>query len=203
MTEQEWLSCTDPRSMLEWLRTSGRLSERKARLFAVACCRRIWPRLTDERSRMAVEVAERYADGAATNRELRFAFSCAADAYAFVAASHTADAQAAAGAANTARPEAHYHGSYMTPREEHPKLLRELFGPLPFRKVHIDPPCLTPAVLTLAQAIYEGRQFQDLPILADALEEAGCSDPDILAHCRGPGPHVRGCWLLDLLLGKT
>ena len=57
-------------------------------------------------------------------------------------------------------------------------------------------------MLNLAQAIYEERRFGDLPVLADALEEAGCTDADILSHCRGPGPHVRGCWVVDLLLGK-
>jgi hypothetical protein len=54
----------------------------------------------------------------------------------------------------------------------------------------------------LAQGIYEERAFDDLPVLADALEEAGCDQPDLLAHLRGPGPHVRGCWAVDLLLGK-
>jgi hypothetical protein len=56
---------------------------------------------------------------------------------------------------------------------------------------------------TLAQAIYQDRVFQNLPILADALEEAGCTDADILNHCRQPGEHVRGCWVLDALLGKS
>ena len=51
--------------------------------------------------------------------------------------------------------------------------------------------------------IYQERAFERLPILADALEEAGCDDPDILSHLRGPGPHVRGCWALDLVLGKA
>jgi hypothetical protein len=58
------------------------------------------------------------------------------------------------------------------------------------------------AVPKLAHDIYEERRFEDLPILADALEEAGCANADILAHCRQPGAHVRGCWVLDLLLGK-
>lgn len=55
----------------------------------------------------------------------------------------------------------------------------------------------------LAQSIYNDRAFERLPILGDALEEAGCNNPDLLAHCKDPGPHVRGCWLVDLLLGKA
>jgi hypothetical protein len=55
----------------------------------------------------------------------------------------------------------------------------------------------------LAEAIYDERRFSDMPILADALEEAGCDNTDVPAHCRGPGPHVRGCWVIDLLLGRN
>jgi hypothetical protein len=81
-------------------------------------------------------------------------------------------------------------------------LLRDIVGN-PFR----PPPVLAPAVLAyhgatvprLAQAIRDTRDFDHLPVLADALEEAGCTGPDLLAHCRGPGPHVLGCWVLDLL----
>ena len=57
-------------------------------------------------------------------------------------------------------------------------------------------------VVKMAQAVYEERAFDRLPVLADALEEAGCADADLLSHLRGPGPHVRGCWAVDLLLGK-
>jgi hypothetical protein len=55
---------------------------------------------------------------------------------------------------------------------------------------------------TSPSPIYDDRRFQDLPILVDALEEAGCANVDILGHCRGPGPHARGCWVVDLILGK-
>jgi hypothetical protein len=80
-------------------------------------------------------------------------------------------------------------------------LLRDISGN-PFRPVILNPGWLTPNVITLACTIYESRRFQALPILADALEEAGCADSEILGHCRGPVEHVRGCWVLDLILAK-
>lgn len=84
-------------------------------------------------------------------------------------------------------------------------LLREIFGN-PFRPPAIDPAWRSwndGTVRRLAEAIYEQRRFADLPILADALEEAGCADAALLDHLRGPGPHVLGCWALDLLLAKS
>jgi hypothetical protein len=57
--------------------------------------------------------------------------------------------------------------------------------------------------VALARAIYQGRDFASLPVLADALEEAGCTDPDLLAHCRRPGGHLLGCWVLDMVLGRS
>jgi hypothetical protein len=79
--------------------------------------------------------------------------------------------------------------------------LRDIFNN-PFRPITLDPSWLTPKINVLAQAIYTDRALDQMPILADALEKAGCANPEILGHCRGPGPHVRGCWALDLLLGK-
>jgi hypothetical protein len=73
------------------------------------------------------------------------------------------------------------------------------------RPVTISPAWLSwndGTVVKLARTIYDDRGFEDLPVLADALEDAGCTDEAILGHCRGPGPHVRGCWVVDLLLGK-
>jgi hypothetical protein len=85
------------------------------------------------------------------------------------------------------------------------KYLRCIVGRLPFRPVSIPPAVLAwngGTVGRLAQAIYEERGFDRLPILADALEEAGCGNADMLSHCREQGTHVRGCWVVDLLLGK-
>jgi broad specificity phosphatase PhoE len=80
-------------------------------------------------------------------------------------------------------------------------LLRDLLGD-PFRPLPLDATWLTPVVRSVAKVAYDERRFEDLPVLADALEEAGCDNADILSHLRGPGPHVRGCWAVDLLLGK-
>ncbi len=82
------------------------------------------------------------------------------------------------------------------------ELLRDIFGN-PFRPVTFDPAWRTEAAVGIAQAAYDSRKFGNLPILADALQDAGCDHPDILAHLRGPGPHVRGCWVVDLVLGKA
>jgi hypothetical protein len=68
--------------------------------------------------------------------------------------------------------------------------------------VVLEPPLLTPALRARAEGIYADRAFDRLPILADALQDAGCENPDVLGHCRGDGPHVRGCWVVDLVLGK-
>jgi hypothetical protein len=80
-------------------------------------------------------------------------------------------------------------------------VLRDIFGNL-FRAVAFDPRWQTSTAVGLARQMYESRVFGPMPILADALREAGCEDADVLGHCRGDGPHVRGCWVIDLLLGK-
>jgi hypothetical protein len=80
-------------------------------------------------------------------------------------------------------------------------MLRDIFGNT-FRPITFNPTWLTPNVVQLAQSIYNDRAFDRLPVMADALVQAGCDNDEILAHCRGPGPHVRGCWVIDLMLGK-
>jgi hypothetical protein len=229
MTEQEWLTCTDPTPMLVFLWEKP--SERKMRLFAVACCRRIWHLLIDKRSREAVEVAERYPDGGATDEELETA-SLAAEAVWDADMKRAAKEGkwdrrsrlpyygASAAAYNVAIPLGWWGAApaFRPPdeiaRETVPDtgaegaaqcvLLWDIFGN-PFRPVVINPSWLAwndEMVVKLAQAIYDERAFDRLPVLADALEEAGCTNRDILNHCRQPAVHVRGCWAVDLLLGK-
>ncbi|WP_246173677.1 hypothetical protein [Limnoglobus roseus] len=81
------------------------------------------------------------------------------------------------------------------------KLLRDIFGN-PFHPVAFDPTWRTSTAVAFANEMYQSRDFSGMPILADALQDAGCENEDILNHCRGEGPHVRGCWVVDLILGK-
>ncbi|HYT87959.1 MAG TPA: hypothetical protein VEL76_04510 [Gemmataceae bacterium] len=221
MTADDWASCMDPTVMLHDLR-SGRASGRKFRLWGCACVRRIWSLLTDERSRKAVEVAERYADGFVGDEELRIAAAAApvelthsvTAADAACGAVHPDPARAAEFAAFAARaavvrataatqsPRAARAVAKAAERAAQATLLRCVFGSRPFHPVVIDPSWRTPSVLTLANSIYENLRFEDMPVLADALEEAGCTDSAILDHCRGSGAHTRGCWPVDLLLDK-
>jgi hypothetical protein len=83
----------------------------------------------------------------------------------------------------------------------HCDIIRDIFGN-PFRSVPFAPEWRTPTVLAMARQMYESRDFSPMPILADALQDAGCGSDDILIHCRRPGPHVRGCWVVDAVLSK-
>ncbi|MFO0806182.1 MAG: hypothetical protein U0791_24025 [Gemmataceae bacterium] len=80
-------------------------------------------------------------------------------------------------------------------------MLRDIFGN-PFRPVAFDPSWRTSTAVAIAKGMYESRDFAPMPLLADALQDAGCEHADILDHCRGPGPHVKGCWVVDLVLGR-
>jgi hypothetical protein len=297
MTEAEWLACEDPRPLLTFL--NGRWGARKARLFGAANVRRAWYLLIDERSRRAVEVAERYADGRATERERAGARRAAGNAHGTVyrahpqhpartiyclpaqaarllaekvylpsltgladesigrcACQHTEDETSeATGHAqirlaltdatfvalqnlgvpsavrdrllplgNNARSRSELVRELATvlgaeelnryrsvildwSRVDTPEtkilaaLVRDTFGN-PFRPVALAPEWRTDTVPGIAHQMYESRDFAAMPILADALQDAGCDSADILDHCRGLGPHVRGCWVVDLLLAK-
>jgi hypothetical protein len=93
-------------------------------------------------------------------------------------------------------------GETSAEREAQCMILRDLVGN-PFRPITPYAEWLSMTVTRLAETIYTDRTFDRLPILADALEETGCDNADILNHCRQPGEHVRGCWVVDLILGKS
>jgi hypothetical protein len=216
MTEKEWPECNDPKLMFKTLRC--RLRHRKNRLFAAACCRCNWHYFTDQRSRTAIETAERHADGAARDDELRQAHTDAGAAHAEAFRIHgKVGACVEWGAAYVADRFAYTaakNASWMSANRREPNasigadfriqaaLVRDIFGN-PFRPIAIDPRWLTSNVVDLANVIYVDRNFDKMPILADALMDAGCDNEDMLSHCRSDGPHVRGCWIVDLLLGKS
>jgi hypothetical protein len=179
--------------MLEFL--ADRASDRKLQLFGSACHRRIpakaairWEQL--RRGGNLPAVAGRRGVASNERKALVRAAVEAENAVAIVTCgiNRKADKQVVAA----------------EEREAQCTLVRDIFGN-PFRPVAIEPSWLTwndGTVVKVAQGIDEERAFGHLPLLADALEEAGCTDPGILEHLRGPGPHVRGCWVVDLLLGK-
>jgi hypothetical protein len=224
MTEQEWQASVNAQKMIAALRGKG--SERLWRLFAVACARRVEVLLRYPESRKALDVAERFADGAATVEELTAArtqakaaarqahydeymdeiranFGWDAEYEAVCAAMRAAEAAVQCVAEDIGKNPGGER-SVIAESLQLPDLLREIFGS-PFQWTTIDPAWLAwndGAARKLAQMIYDNRAFDSLPILADALGEAGCTDAAILEHLRGPGLHVRGCWCLDLLLDK-
>jgi hypothetical protein len=224
MTEAEWLACTDLREMLEFLREKS--SDRKLRLFACACCRRIPEVSTYRRARIALDAVERYADGLEDESSV-LEFGEAAYKGARWTRDGTRSAAVAASQACCNPSETHLFltcvnvvcnnvvGTEAVNAERAflAACLREIFGPLPFRPVSLDPSWLTwkdGTIPKMAQVIYEDRDLPSghldnarLAVLGDALEDAGCTDADILNHCRAAAPHVRGCWVIDLLLGKA
>jgi hypothetical protein len=214
MTEAEWASCTNPKAMLTFLAEQRKASERQYRLFACACFRRVWHALTDPHARQAVEVAERYADGLADEAERetiltdvanRRKFGAQAARWAVVAVARTAAVLAVDVAGQTAAclPDQEYDPDRWA--AETPKqcdLLRDIWGPLPFRPVAVAASYRTAEVLDLAQTIYNERGFDRMLELGQALHRAGCNDREMLQHCVWSEEHTRGCWLIDLLLAK-
>ena len=209
MTEAEWLSGSNPMTMLEWL--DGSASDRKFRLYACADCRRIWPWLEgDADGQKAVEVAERFADGTASELELRSAHATPGllGSYAYqtvapdAASGAWATASSIADAVGYAVASAEVESATQDVKRAQALLVRDIFGN-PFRPVTFAPEWRTDTARALAARMYDARDFSAMPILADALQDAGCDSADILDHCRAPhATHVRGCWVVDLVLGK-
>jgi hypothetical protein len=219
MTEAEWLTSTDPRPMLDFL--CGRVPERKSRLFGVACCRRLWRwsataspdfAIDEDRLATALDEIERVADGVREEpsdwfqpRPWRVSEWHAARA------AMRADASAAAEAVQTWVSVSADQSEFQTRGGGVTELLEEMAAQCgllrcvignPFRPTTADPAWLTSAVTALARQMYDSLDFTAMPILADALQDAGCDSDDVLNHCRSDGVHVRGCWVVDALLGK-
>jgi hypothetical protein len=253
--EAAWFTATDPKPMFALLR--GKERGRRFRLFACACCWRVDHLLTDDRSRQALELMERFLDGEASRHDYALGETMAADAYTAQARviggreagrrSSEADgvrmmasvfaAQAVTDCfGNVADAAGDCRGAlrgYATAdlsdetqmretgdrieaaeRSAQAALLREIFGN-PFQSEPFQSEWRTKTVLDLASRIYASRDFESMPILADALQDAGCENERILSHCRyssltaaDPGrggrtsSHVRGCWVVDLILGR-
>jgi hypothetical protein len=242
MNEQQWLACAESGPMLGHL--LGQASDRKLRLFAVACCRRA----QDVGRQRALETAEQYADWLVHDDELeaereRIGLSDdwviqAFDALLAREIAPTLVAEVASrlvwhagvradhaqrrllrkvrrelrrrgrkgeapttGPAPEGEPEEARATAEMEERRGQCELLLCIFGN-PFRPVVLDSAWRAPTAVMLAQGIYVERAFDRLPFLADALEDAGCTSKELLDHLRAPGPHARGCFALDLLLGK-
>lgn len=207
----------------------GRLTERKQRLLACACVRRVEGMLSAPVLRAVIDASEAFADGGLTLDDLEAAFR-AASAASKALPPHSPVALAAWAATRTAT-----HPQYCVRRFDRQETLHLsqivtealIPGDGPFdprvadaRQVEADahqrlledielpdvavfaPRWRSDAVLSMARGMYESRDFHPIPILADALQDAGCEEETLLTHCLGPGPHVRGCWVVDLVLEK-
>jgi hypothetical protein len=210
MTETEWLACDDSGPMLEFVR--DKVSNRKLWLFAAASFWRLADLLPDPRQQQAIEVLELLAEGTITRSECRGVASDARLAagehrfddnrhftgimlYREHCSSSIGDHAITAAAGREDHPE----------RREQARLMRCIVGN-PFRPVGpIGPAILSwnaGTIQSLARTIYDKRAIDRMPLLADALEDAGCTDAELLGHLRSPGPHVHGCWAVDLLSGR-
>lgn len=243
MNRIQWLTCNDPRRMLAYLLEYGRPNERKLRLWACACCRYyFYLPFVSRRALEAVEAAERFADGEIDDKGRGLALNASnniEDSTERLPAQACLRADIRAGVVQI-------NNCYNTHLDFvfHAELLREVFGNHPLNNYlgywdELRAQCCLDwrggLLSNMAADIYQRRDWAAMPVLADALEDAGCSHQEIVQHCRGlrrcpgcslvgeersgwcelchrhtaelswvrTGPHVRGCWVLDLLMGKS
>jgi hypothetical protein len=220
MTEEEWLASQNANPMLGSL--FGHFTCRKLRLFCLACCYEKWDVFADPRERRVLHVAKRMVEGEASEEECKAARDLWRAFYEenrrrgynpfapnflpeTVIWSNVSEADAASFADSVA-----YMGIFRADgferllqlsKFDQATFLRDIVGN-PFRPVAFDSRWRTADAVGLARGVYEERAFERLPLLADALMDAGCGDEQVLSHCRSEGPHVRGCWVVDLVLGK-
>jgi hypothetical protein len=203
VTEAEWLAGEEPVQMLDHL--NGKVSDRRLRLFAVACCyvSRRGPPPADRTE--SYEAVVNFVDGVGTREEMCRQWQSNVDD----TSEQTWPERPFEWAREFFIPETFLFQGPTGFIEEPPvsphellALLRDIFGN-PFRPVAFDPAWRTDTAVVLARQMYEAREFSAMPILADALQDAGCYNDDVLNHCRdATAQHVRGCWVVDLVLGK-
>jgi len=217
MTEQEWLATTDPIPMLSFV--EGKASDRQLRLFVTACCSQVWSLLDHTPSKLAIDVASRYTDHQADRDELDAARRTVEGwEYGY----HLEKALASAVCQEPphlvqvisnseqlltrqyeVERKVHRAKAGTVPTPRYTAMIRDIIGN-PFHAVAFASEWRTDTSLGLARHLYERLDFSIMPILADALQDAGCDSDEILNHCRDEGQvHVRGCWVLDGLLGKS
>lgn len=223
MTEAEWLAFTDPQRLL--FGGCVGLTRRRLCLIAAAFARcaarlvppeRIDPALNrlesmDEPGGMPTEhggavlavtaVGRLMVEAASRLTRTDYSHQCTPDPSLITAVSDVGILARIANAAVRSGRGRSVKAARIRERQQQRGLIREIAGN-PFRPAAFDPSWLTSTVVALAQGVHRDRAFDRLPILADALQDAGCENVDILNHCRQPGAHVRGCWVIDLLLGK-
>lgn len=229
MNETEWLTAREPWGMISFVRELT--SRRKLRLFTCACCRQVLNPFAPPLMERTIAAAEAFADGeislstllqvravvaaesnaARRDNANRIGYLCHLWDACLSACWDGGEAEAAQDAAlATARaaadvpwPATEGHPSeFVGELSNQADLLRDVCGN-PFTSCGLEPEWLTDTVVGMAKAIYTGHAFDQLPVLADALQDVGCDSEDILGHCRSEGEHVRGCWVVDLLLGKA
>jgi hypothetical protein len=232
MTEAEWLACTgsdDWQSFTDDMQAclKDRVSFRKLALFAFACCHHINPGLTDPRSVRALQVAERFVEGSASEEEWQAAYGESKSVcYMFqeillyeVSVLSPGEPSLAANLIDTAvvlsnsdfkyvqqvcyiAKHAQGLGDEGRERRWQAQVLCDILGEIE-PSPELKSSWYTDAAISLARRMYDSRDFSPMPILADALEDAGCDNKTIMNHCRSGGPHVRGCWVVDLLTGRS
>lgn len=178
------------REKVKNLLSESKCSRRKTTLFACACVRQVWHLLTDDRSKKAIEAAEDYVDGSISLKKLQTATVAAATYAAADAATYATDAATYDAAADATRKKQETRQIV---------LLQEIINPGKHPEIRLQNN--TKTIQALAERCYLG-DWGLAPLLADALEETGCDDHEIMNHLRGPNTHVKGCWAVDLILGK-
>jgi hypothetical protein len=212
MDEATWQTTDNYTRMMDWL--GPRMSKRKRFLFGCATAQMVWDRLTWECNRQAIEITEQHADGLATRKELAAAYQnliwepvMYTEWHIMALTDGLPDLRPSTDPPHQLHEQPRKRTRSGVMRRRWADAVRDLvhnpFHPLTIgRAAAAWSAYYDGAAVKLAQVIYQERRWQDLPILADALEEAGCPAGELLDHCRHQREHFRGCWAVDLLLGR-